>query len=394
MVDCLVSRRRSRAMDWGTIAVRLEDIVAAHSGEDTFDEVHALIIAKLAHTHHLMEASEFLPASRRTQRVNEWLDCASHAWPELHTSYRSSLADSALAECASLLEHRSVSHHWTEGLDAIFEYLTTRHMKGSKGQFFTPRHVVDHMMQVLAPQPQETVFDPACGSGAFLVSARNKDERCVLYGADISPRAARMCRTALVPTGVSASSIICRDSLDATCALPQSWVGTFDIIATNPPFAGDVTNEYVHSYALHQPGRRTERDILFLERCVKMLSPNGRLGIVLPHNKVGSKRYAFVRRWLLCHMQIYAVVSLPQYTFAPHTSQRAVIIYAQKRTTPLHRPDDTEQVCFVVTNVESKDASGRLIEDPGSSHVRHDLDEAEERIRKHIKSCNVGNEWP
>jgi type I restriction enzyme M protein len=388
-----VSRRYSHASDWGTLAIRLEDVVAAHSGEDTFDEVHALLIAKIAHECRLLPFENFLPSSGRIDRIAQWLTAAAELWPGLHTTYKCTLPEQALAACDALLRGTNVTDRENAGLDAVFEYLTTRTAKGSKGQFFTPRHVVAHMLDVLAPASSECVLDPACGSGAFLTRSKQLVSTSTIYGADLSARAVRVCRTALISTGTDPRSIVCMDTLNRQSPPPQEWPGGFDVIATNPPFAGVVSEDHARDYTLHRPNRRTERDVLFMERCIELLKPMGRIGLVVPHNKVGSGRYSEIRHWLLRHLRVFAVVSLPANTFAPHTSQRAVIIYGQKRSEPLRTPQTDEAICFFVSTMDAKHANGRLRMASNTGKVAHDLHEATENIRAHIARCPGGVQW-
>ena len=208
-----MTRRHSRDTDWGTLALRLEDIVAAHSGGDIFEEVHALLIAKLVYEHRLLSFEAFLPHSNRVERIQHLLDTAATQWPGLHTTSQHAIR-AALDACSDILSQHSVTEHHDSGLDAVFEHLTTRAAKGSKGQYFTPRHVAAHMLEVLAPTPGERVLDPACGSGALLVLAQRAEKRCELFGADISERAVRIA-TSLVPRGVTAGAIRCLDSSTA-----------------------------------------------------------------------------------------------------------------------------------------------------------------------------------
>src|SRR5690606_4707309 len=112
----------------------------------------------------------------------------------------------------------------------------------------------------------------------------------------------------------------------------ESFEG-FDIIATNPPFAGDVSDasfaEYYETANLTRG--RVERDVLFLERCKNLLRPGGRLAIVLPDNKFSASKFAKLREWLLQHMVVVAVVSLHSYSFRPFTSQKTSVLFAMRR---------------------------------------------------------------
>src|ERR1019366_7930404 len=102
----------------------------------------------------------------------------------------------------------------------------------------------------------------------------------------------------------------------------------FDAIATNPPFAGAAD-----ARGLELPGLagRAGTVALFLERCLTLLRPGGRLAIVLPYGRIASRASSPLRRWLVERARVLAVVSLPRETFLPHTSQRAALVFAKKR---------------------------------------------------------------
>ena len=144
----------------------------------------------------------------------------------------------------------------------------------------------------------------------------------------------------------------------------------FDAIVTNPPFAGDVAAaDYAADYTTARDGQdRVEKDVLFLERCINLLRKNGRLAIVLPDNKVSAKKFAGLRSWIIHNHKIIAVVSLHGYTFKPHTSQKAVVVFLQKGA-----PDNARDIRFYRSDVPGKTSTGELIFEQGK--VVHDLDE-------------------
>ena len=243
----------------------------------------------------------------------------------------------------------SISAQGYIALDQAFEQLTSRHYKADKGQYFTPRHVIDMCIEAIAPQAGELICDPACGSAAFLNSAysysmRMQQEPPSLIGFDYSHRACQVARVvALIATDgllriEQVDSLKLPDSLrlnDVDSTIEQlmgpNFVG-FDAIVTNPPFAGDVSAEsFASQYELAASyNGRIERDVLFVERCIKLLREGGRLAIVLPDNKVSSRAFRDMRIWLGRRSAIKAIVSLHRYTFLPYTSQKAAVLFATK----------------------------------------------------------------
>jgi type I restriction enzyme M protein len=150
----------------------------------------------------------------------------------------------------------------------------------------------------------------------------------------------------------------------------------FDLILTNPPFAGDVGSATGYQLAR---GKRVERDVLFIERCLGLLRPGGRLAMVLPHNKLGGQAWASLRKWLLERLRVVAVLGLGRNTFQPHTSQKACVLIGQKRVRPGF-PKADEEILFFISVRDGKDARGRLQCAPDGTVV-HDLAEATPLVR-------------
>jgi type I restriction enzyme M protein len=150
----------------------------------------------------------------------------------------------------------------------------------------------------------------------------------------------------------------------------------FDMILTNPPFAGDMG--VADGYQLAR-GQRVERDVLFVERCVGLLRPRGRLAMVLPHNKLGGRAWTYVRQWLLQRVRVVAVVGLGRNTFQPHTGQKACVLIGEKRARTT-TPPANEEILFFISERDGKDARGRLQCAPDGT-VIHDLAEATPLVR-------------
>jgi type I restriction enzyme M protein len=365
----MARRHGHRPGDWDSIALRLEEIAAA-AGGDALEALFQVLVARLVEE---LDADGGTFAARLARAQARWPAVVEDAEPRLDPA--------TAARCDAVLEGASLLDSGLMGLDALFEFVASRAGKGSKGQFFTPRHVVHEAVRMLDLKPGESLCDPACGSGAFLVHALLEQPAAQVFGADLDPRAARNARVMLAALGHDPLRVRVADSLD-----PAEDDGRrFDAVATNPPFAGDVGGRYAGAYELGGP--RVERDVLFLERCVRLLRPGGRLAIVLPHNKLGVRRWAPVRRWLLRHVEPWAVVGLGRETFLPHTSQKACLFVGRRRPHPIDAPDPAERVLFVVSERSGKDSAGRLRLRDGASagpiwdRVDHDLAEATARLR-------------
>ena len=350
----MAKRHRSFASVRSVVA-RVEELVLGSSGADAFELVFALSAAKLLKKKVALRSE---PGVKRAVvgHVRE----AALCWPSLEVLPTVDVPDDVLIRVLALLDEANEGTHTRgEALDALFEQLVSRVGKGEKGQFFTPRHVVDVAVRLLAPKAGELVVDPACGSGAFLAHARAYPG-VKTWGSDLDGRAVRVAKLLAIATGADPDAFVRADGLRKGGLVPAR----IDVVATNPPFAGEVN---IEGYEMTRLVSRAERDALFLERSVLLLRPGGRLAIVLPNNKVSALAWSPLRRWLLTHARVFAVVSLPRETFLPHTSQRTVLLLAKRRAAPAKTPDRSERIFFAVSERAGKDASGEPAE--------HDLEE-------------------
>jgi type I restriction enzyme M protein len=364
---------------------RCQELIMARTGVDEFYETIRLLIAK-----NFWEKS----SQRRPLTYNLAQDvlAANKDVVERFVEGDINLCSPAevAEECLRILAPTKLIETSYEALHTVFEQMTGRQYKAEKGQYFTPPHVVDFCISVLRPRAGELICDPACGSGAFLKSAFDvmvtKPSRNKVFGFDISRRAAK---TAGLLSYLACDDLIEIDQLDALAIEATSHLDSsgltiedvmreriegfegFDVIATNPPFAGDVSDATFLDYydTAKLGGVRTERDTLFLERCKNLLRPGGRLAIVLPDNKFSGSKFSALREWLLKNMSVVAVVSLHSYTFRPFTSQKTCVLFAVRdacgsigKSIHLYRSDKAGK---------SSNGDPVLIE----NHLDHDLNE-------------------
>lgn len=421
----MAKRHWNREGDLESLFRRLEELVLANSGEDEFDEVFKLLIAKLwdERCGKTARFRSYVSDSETYEGVCALLREAESAWPGIlgpDTTPR--LRPAHLQVCVEALSPHSVSGSDLQVLDGLFEYLVSRSSKGAKGQYFTPRHVVELCVRLVRPRSEESVCDPGCGSGGFLLHAMKYVQqreglsndavrdycRNHLWGFDIDGRAIRVAKALMLIAGDGSANLVClnsllrpdmgglfrlggdapgSDALDGALTIEDVCRGRrrrhvgFDVILTNPPFAGDVRERHVlDGYATSRGRQRAERDILFIERCVRLLRRGGRLAIVLPHNKFAGTAFRQAREWLLGEAQILGVVSLGRNTFLPHTHQKASVLVARRRTRAERRGRD-ERVVFTISQRSGKDSKGRFLLRTGRSPtealwdcVDHDFD--------------------
>ncbi|MBV8246235.1 MAG: SAM-dependent DNA methyltransferase [Candidatus Eremiobacteraeota bacterium] len=317
-------RHRQHPHDPASIFTRLEEVVVARSGEDVFEESLKLLALHLFAEDRTSEEA-LVAFDRRVPGV--LAEPRLRLTPEAARDGRAVLAAIVPGDLAAL--------------DLFFEALVSHLAKASKGQYFTPRHVVECCVRIVAPTTTARILDPACGSGAFLLAAaRHGVASGNLFGIDIDPRAVRIARFLAAAAG-ERLDVRHGDALDRTVLGGQR----FDCILTNPPFAGDVRDaELLSQFELARHQRRIERDLLFLERCTELLAPGGTLCIVLPHNVFAGRRTAAVRAWLFERLRVLAVVGLGRTTFLPHTHQKANVLFARRRRA--HETHAGEKIFF------------------------------------------------
>ena len=421
----MAKRHWNREGDLESLFLHLEDLVLANSGEDEFEEIFKLLVAKLW-DELSGKAARFYGRSSTTETFEATCNLlleAENAWPGiLGTEIRPRLMPEHLHVCVEALSRHSISGKNLQVLDGFFEYLVSKGAKGSKGQFFTPRHVVDLCVRVMRPKKGEAVCDPGCGSGGFLLHTlhyvRNHEglseievqQYChnKIWGFDIDGRAVRVAKALMLLAGDGKANIIRLNSLlrpnmgglfppiptnsnggnaesiltieDVCRSRRRRHVG-FDVILTNPPFAGEVRERHIlDDYKASCGKSRVERDVLFIERCIELLRPGGRLGIVLPHNKLAGVAFRSVREQVLEDARILGVVGLGRNTFLPHTHQKASVLFVQRRIKGEKRHRE-ERVFFAISEKDGKDSKGQVILREGSSaggsvweSVDHDFD--------------------
>jgi type I restriction enzyme M protein len=268
-------------------------------------------------------------------------------------------------------------------------------VRAGMGQYFTPLEVIHFMVDVVEPAVTDLVLDPFSGSGHFLtqsldsVRTRTKkaDEKRVdefaynkLHGIEKSDRMFRVAMTDKRLHGDGHSNIRCTDALLDFQNYPDLRPESFDVVTTNPPFGcllGPEAIARLGKFTLASSKKNLPLEVLGLERCIQFLRPGGRLGIVLPDGLLANRNADYVRRWLVDHVKIRAVVSLPVETFTPFGANiKTSILFARKWKSGEKRVNDYHVHLSKIDNV-GYDSTGR-------QHAGSELPEAAARIREFL----------
>jgi len=220
----------------------------------------------------------------------------------------------------SALEKYNLADSTVDIKGIAFEELLEKSFRGKLGQFLTPRPIVDFMVKILDPGVNDRVCDPACGSGGFLIKVlqhvkeKTKKDICTVnfFGVDANPRMARVAKMNMVLHGGGCGGVYHHDGLLDTAGIFEN---RFDLILTNPPFGARVSRTVTDAmpYDLGKVSRCSE--VLFLERCLRLLKPGGRMGIVLPEGVLASDNMQKVRDYVEDRAKLLLVVSLPREVF-------------------------------------------------------------------------------
>lgn len=255
---------------------------------------------------------------------------------------------SVLKIVETLQNYRLTENEKIELLGEVYQtFLKETYTEKIKGQRFTPRNVVGFIVELIDPKLSEKIYDPACGTSGFLISALRHVKGEVdkafqrgdvynpwekvkeyaennLYGTDIASSVVALAKANMILHGDGHTHIILHDGLissEKTKAITSviEDEGGFDIIMTNPPFGGlKIDPEIIVHYSLAQHARSELTQVLFIERCTRMLKRGGRIGIILPDGVLSNPRRAYVVDYIKEHYIIKAMVSLPKGTFTPY----------------------------------------------------------------------------
>lgn len=276
-----------------------------------------------------------------------------------------------------LKEVSDFSYDNSEDLGNAFEYLLSiMGSQGDAGQFRTPRHIIDMMVEIVDPKKNETILDPACGTAGFLISAyrhilaQNKDEdgKSTLTaddrkrltenfaGYDISPDMVRLSRVNMYLHHFTKPKISEYDTLTSE----EKWDDCYDVILANPPFMTPKGGIMPHS-RYRVKAKRSE--VLFVDYIAEHLNPTGRAAIIVPEGIVfqSANAYKELRKYLVDDGLLYAVISLPAGVFNPYSGVKTSILLIDKSFARLK-----DEILFVKLNNDGFDLGAQRREIEGS----------------------------
>ena len=252
-----------------------------------------------------------------------------------------------------LKEINEFNYEHSENLGNAFEYLLSiLGSQGDAGQFRTPRHIIDFIVEVVAPKKNETILDPACGTAGFLISAykhilkTNKEKKLTpdeklklvnnLAGYDISPDMVKLALVNMYLHGFPEPKIHEYDSLTSE----KRWNEHADVILANPPFMSPKGGIRPHN-RFSVKSKRSE--VLFVDYIAEHLTPRGRAGIIVPEGVIFKTENACKKlRRMLVEDGLFAVVSLPSGVFNPYSGVKTSVLIFDNQSAK-----KTDEILFV-----------------------------------------------
>lgn len=405
-IDTLLEKEKARIREGNRgrslrqLIEDMEDEVLANAGVDVFEEVFKLIFTKLYDEmscyrglYKHLRFRNVNTAAKVKENLQNLFDEAKKKWEGVFLpDEKIRLTADHLQVCVGSLEEWKLFNSNLDVVDEAFEYLVNKSSKGEKGQYFTPRWVIDMCVKMLNPREYETLIDTACGSSGFTVhgifhvwkqiegcstshlfTMDKKSARCEEYvrnqvfAIDFDEKSVRVARCLNLIAGDGQTNVLHLNTLDWTKwderTKQDDWRDTygdgwkkirrlaaeknsyrrfnFDILLANPPFAGDIKqSDMLSPYELaHKVGKdgsqgRLEtavgRDLLFIERNLDFLRPGGRMAVVLPQGRFNNYSDKRVREFIAERCRILAVVGLHPNTFKPHTGTKTSVLFVQK----------------------------------------------------------------
>lgn len=424
--DKLVNERKSLK----DLILEMEDEVLANAGVDVFEELFKLIFIKLYDemesgrnkSRHLEFRNYGDTESELKIKIQGLFEKAKEKWEGVFTTdSKIMLTPSHLSVCVSSLQDVKLFNSNLDVVDEAFEYLINKSSKGEKGQYFTPRYVIDMCVKMLNPNEEETIIDTAAGSCGFpvhtifhvweqimkdegldrshLFTLENKPTRCTdyvqdkVFAIDFDEKAVRVGRTLNLIAGDGQTNVLHLNTLDYERwderTEDEDWQDVyfegwkrlkklratkdsnrdfkFDVLMANPPFAGDIKESRIlakYELGKNSVGKyqtKVGRDILFIERNLDFLKPGGRMAIVLPQGRFNNSSDKRIRDFIAEHCRILGVIGLHSNVFKPHTGTKTSVLLVQKWDDILCPKLEDYPIFFATMQEPSKDNSGEKI---------------------------------
>lgn len=250
----------------------------------------------------------------------------------------------------------------------LYEVFIGSIVRGQEGQFFTPQNAIELLVSIVDPRPGEKIIDPACGAGGFLNAAArhlvasgasNGDIANSIFGVDKDRDLVNLAAARLSLVLLTEANVFCADSLawaseDREKFPLSNRMGEFDVVLTNPPFGSRIVSTSRVDQASFDLGYKWQcqkgsesfiklqtlqssvpPQVLFIERCLELVRPGGRIGMVVPESVISGRNYRYVVNFIRHYGDIKAVIGMPEFLFKISgkggTHTKTCILFIQKK---------------------------------------------------------------
>ena len=317
------------------------------------DEIHDFLIPEGCHWSELRAVTDNVGSAiqKAFQGIESMnIDKLGGVFGNANWSNKTELPDRMLKD---LIEHLSsltlsIENCPEDELGHGYEYLIGQFDSDdghTAQQFYTNRTVAHLMAEMLEPQPKESIYDPTCGSGGILISCidhiknRGQEWRNVkVYGQEIIPPTASICRMNLFLHGVKEFTIRTGNTLSEPALLERDRLKTFDIVVANPPYSisnwdrdAFSTDKYGRNFLGTPPQGRA--DYAFIQHILKSMDPvTGRCAILLPHGVLFRDEEDEMRKKLVESDLIEAIIGLGKNLFYNSPMEACILVCRSKKT--------------------------------------------------------------
>jgi type I restriction enzyme M protein len=275
------------------------------------------------------------------------------------------LKDRTIRKIVQLFENYDLGLTAFDVKGEAFEYFLGDTFTGGLGEYFTPRNVVEFMVEAMDPKIGDRIIDPFCGTGGFLIYAfetvsdkirlqefsdeekkrwRNELSSRSLFGTDWKERTSQACKMNMMVHGDGSSGVFKHDGfIDIDGKIEE---GAFDLCLTNPPF-GALENdpETLKRFELGQGRRSQDRVILAVERCLRLTKPGGWISIIMIDGVLNNDSTQYVRDYIRHNAWIRGVVSLARETFEGYGARaKTSVLFLEKKKSAA---DDSQEEVFL-----------------------------------------------
>lgn len=343
-----------------------------------------------------------------SKRIVSIFDLVKAKYPDVFTaSDVITLSDASIAYIAGELQQYCLVESERDVIADAFETFISPSLRGGQGQFFTPRNVVKLLVSLVNPGRKDRLIDPACGSGGFLIESLRHvwnqvqkegqelgwpdreifaDQQEVAIknfrGIDKENFLSKTTKAYMAILGDGRGGIFCENSLEnmkkwSIKAQTQIVAGSFNVVLTNPPYGSklkiddqSILKQYdlghqwktlkgeKASVKIEKPLSDQTPQVLFIERCLELLAPGGRLGIVAPESMFCNPSHKYIMNYVEQHARIDAVISMPENLFQPHTHAKTCVVLMTKFDTQNHQVDPEHKIFMAVAKWCGHDSRG------------------------------------